>query len=68
MFGGGSGGEDQNTTWRWLDLNWEQLFTTQAPEPREGFGMAYLPALGHVVVFGGQDNEVPLNDTWELIP
>lgn len=70
LFGGGSGGVDQNTTWRWLERagNWEQVITTQSPPPREGAGMAYLPALGHVVVFGGQNNENPLNDTWELMP
>jgi hypothetical protein len=29
--------------------------------------MAYDPALHHVIVFGGQnDNAVPLNDTLEL--
>jgi hypothetical protein len=69
LFGGGSGGVDQNTTWRWSAAagNWRQVVTTQSPPPREGAGMAYDPGLHHVIVFGGQgDNEVPLNDTWEL--
>ena len=26
LFGGGSGGIDQNTTWSWTGSNWEQLF------------------------------------------
>jgi hypothetical protein len=26
------------------------------------------PWLGHVIVFGGQNNEMPLDDTWELLP
>jgi len=30
--------------------------------------MAYDPALGHVIIFGGQNSEVPLGDTWELLP
>ena len=70
VFGGGSGGVDQNTTWRWLAGagNWEQVITTQSPPPREGAGMAYLPALGHVIVFGGQNSETPLNDTWQFMP
>ena len=38
----------------------------QRPPPREGHGMAYDPALHHAVVFGGQNNEAPLNDIWEL--
>ena len=70
VFGGGSGGVDQNTTWQWVvnSSNWQQLVTTQSPPPREGAGMAYSPALGHVVVFGGQNSEIPMNDTWELFP
>jgi hypothetical protein len=30
--------------------------------------MVYDPPLGHVIVFGGQNNEMPLDDTWELLP
>ena len=72
LFGGGSGGVDQNTTWQWFVAggfwNWKQVATTQSPPPREGAGMAYLPALGRVIVFGGQNSETPLNDTWQFIP
>jgi hypothetical protein len=70
LFGGGSGGVDQNSTWQWLGARgfWKQLRVAQAPPPREGAGMVYHPALGHVIVFGGQDNDTVLNDTWELIP
>ena len=70
LFGGGSGGVDQNTTWRWFAArgSWKQVVTTQSPPPREGAGMAYLPALGRVIVFGGQDSETPLNDTWQFVP
>jgi hypothetical protein len=72
LFGGGSGGVDQNTTWKWLVAggfwNWQLVATTQSPPPREGAGMAYLPALGHLIVFGGQDSETPMNDTWQFIP
>ena len=70
VFGGGSGGVDQNTTWKWLvtEGNWAQVVTTQSPPPREGAGMAYSPALRHVIVFGGQLSEAPLNDTWQFAP
>jgi hypothetical protein len=67
LFGGGSGGIDQDTTWKWSGSNWIQLLTTQSPPAREGAGMVYHPLLGHVIVFGGQ-NDVLLNDTWELLP
>jgi hypothetical protein len=70
VFGGGSGGVDQNTTWKWsvTEGNWAQVVTTQSPPPREGAGMAYSPALHHVIVFGGQLSEAPLNDTWQFVP
>ena len=70
LFGGGSGGIDQNTTWRWFAPrgDWKQMLTTQSPPPREGAGMVHLPALGHVILFGGQNSEIPMNDTWEFMP
>jgi hypothetical protein len=70
VFGGGSGGVDQNTTWRWFAPrgDWKQMLTTQSPPPREGAGMVRLPTLGHVILFGGQNNETPMNDTWEFMP
>jgi hypothetical protein len=70
LFGGGSGGVDQNTTWRWLAAHrsWKRIVTGHSPPPREGAGMAYLPALRGVIVFGGQDSETPLNDIWKFVP
>jgi hypothetical protein len=68
LFGGGSGGVDQSTTWEWIRSNWRQLRTVQSPPAREGGGIAYEAALGHVIIFGGQNSEVFLNDTWELLP
>jgi hypothetical protein len=69
VFGGGNGGVDQDSTWKWYGsiADWRQFFSAQRPPAREGHGMTYDPALHHVIVFGGQDdNGVPLNDTWEL--
>jgi len=68
LFGGGSGGIDQNSTWAWTGAHWRHLFPTQSPPAREGAGMAYDEALGHVILFGGQNGNVLLNDTWELRP
>ena len=69
LFGGGSGGEDQNTTWRWdqVGATWTLLSTPHSPPAREGAGMTYDAALHHVILFGGQDNNGYFNDTWELI-
>ena len=69
LFGGGSGGVDQNTTWLWdqVGATWTLLSTPHSPPAREGAGMTYDDALHHVVLFGGQDNNGYFNDTWELI-
>ena len=68
LFGGGSGGEDQNTTWLWdqVGATWTHLSTPQSPPAREGAGMTYDATLHHVILFGGQNNNVYLNDTWQL--
>jgi len=49
-------------------FSWKQVVTTKSPPAREGAGMAYDPTLGHVIIFGGQNSEVPLGDTWETHP
>ena len=69
LFGGGNGCVDQDSTWKWYGSisDGRPFFSTQRPPAREGHGMAYDPALHHVIVFGGQSNEVLLNDTWELL-
>ena len=68
LFGGGSRGVDQNTSWLWSRSNWKQLQTSQSPPAREGAGMAFDEPLGHAIVFGGQDATSFFNDTWQLIP
>jgi hypothetical protein len=70
LFGGGSGGVDQNSTSVWARArpNWTHLSSVQSPPAREGAGMTYDPALHRVILFGGQDNNGYFNDTWELIP
>jgi len=70
LFGGGSSGIDQNTTWIWGrdGANWTHLPIGESPPAREAAGMAYDLALRRAILFGGQDNNGYFNDTWELIP
>jgi hypothetical protein len=70
VFGGGNGGVDQDSTWKWYGpvSGWRPLASSQRPPAREGAGMAYDSALGQVILFGGQDNNTYFNDTWELLP
>ena len=70
LFGGGSSGVDQNSTWIWGrgGANWTHLPIPESPPAREAAGMAYDRALRRTILFGGQDNHGYFNDTWELIP
>lgn len=43
---------------------WTALPTSTAPSPRWASDMAYDPADGHVVLFGGYTGHTFLNDTW----
>lgn len=68
IFGGASGGEAQNTTWRWLGKTWKNIQVANSPLAREGAGAAFDEALGQSIIFGGQNASVYLNDTWKLTP
>ena len=69
LFGGRSGGVDQNTTWLWdqAGATWVELSPVQSPSARDGAGMTYDAALNRVILFGGQDSNGYFNDTWELV-
>ncbi len=56
-----------NDTWEFDGTNWVQQTTANAPGMRDGSGMAYDPALGQIVQFGGYSNTnvtVTYSDTW----
>ncbi len=54
-------------TWFWTGSDWVQLFPAASPPSgRESFSMALDEALGHVIVFGGDDASGEYNDTWEF--
>ncbi len=55
-----------NATWAYAGDAWHLLSTTGSPSARSYAAMAYDPALGAVVLFGGYDTSLEsyLNDTW----
>ncbi|HLG92667.1 MAG TPA: hypothetical protein VKY15_06770, partial [Acidimicrobiales bacterium] len=55
-----SGGND---TWTYDGTTWAQQFPATSPPVRDGASMAYDPAIGKVVLFGGE-NPSFLGDTW----
>jgi hypothetical protein len=66
LFGGtGASGLAIADTWAWDGMQWaEQIASTDVPTARARHAMAYDPARGRVVLFGGL-GVAPLADTWE---
>jgi hypothetical protein len=62
MFGGS---HNPVSSWEFLHGTWTQLNPTQTPDGRDYPSMAYDPAIGKVVLFGGHTLSLYHNDTWE---
>lgn len=69
LFGGNSAfnpGQTYGDTWIWHN-RWTQLFPAASPPARGDAGIAYDPAMGKAVLFGGianTSNPLPFGDTW----
>ena len=50
-------------TWVWDGSNWTEQFPATSPPARDSASMAYDPATGNMVLFGGFE-EGDLSDTW----
>jgi hypothetical protein len=70
LFGGeGASGETLADVWAWNGEAWAEVTPRGVtPGPRYQHAMAYDPALGRVVLFGGHDGILPQGDTWVLEP
>lgn len=70
LFGGvsGQGATFLNDTWIWDGTNWSLRSPSASPPPRIGATIAYDPAVGRVVLFGGIANNANaggfLKDMW----
>jgi Galactose oxidase, central domain len=66
VLGGVNSGEHLNDTWIWDGTTWTQVnIGGNAPSPRRFEGMAYEPATGTVLLFGGIDqSNATFGDTW----
>lgn len=68
MFGGTGASVSAvlNDTWSWDGFQWTQLFPATSPSARLGHAMVFSPALGQIVMFGGNADPFPtiVNDTW----
>ncbi|MGA3149115.1 MAG: kelch repeat-containing protein [Acidimicrobiales bacterium] len=72
LFGGAGGpfGQGSSDTWTFNGTTWTQVLTPTSPPARQGASMAYDPATGQMVLFGGyRGTDTPghvLGDTWVL--
>src|SRR5260370_30579607 len=68
LFGGGScsGTCQLSDTWVWTGSDWEQLSPPTSPSARAGASMAFDPATGQLLLFGGDSCSLTcfLSDTW----
>jgi hypothetical protein len=67
LFGGCQGGGCApmlGDTWSFAGGTWTQLHPATSPSPRIGSGFSYDPALGEIVLFGGENATALLGDTW----
>jgi hypothetical protein len=63
LFGGSGDSGLLNDTWTWDGTTWTEQYPATSPPARDVASMAYDPATGNVVLFGGYGGS-PLNDTW----
>ncbi len=68
MFGGAGAGGYLNDTWECIaspgTADWTVVSTSSAPSPRAEASLAYDPALGELVLFGGLGRSGPSGETW----
>lgn len=55
----------ETDTWEWDGKDWTQVQVSGGPQGRLGHAMAYDQKRGVVVLFGGWNNGIALNDLWE---
>jgi len=53
-----------NDTWTWDGNGWRQESPAQSPAVRDQAAMAWMPALGSVILFGGRSANGNLGDMW----
>ncbi|MFK7740781.1 MAG: kelch repeat-containing protein [Planctomycetota bacterium] len=65
LFGGvgGATGADLNDLWEWNGIDWAQITTANAPQPRRATDMAYDPVNGGLLIFSGY---LQADDTWRF--
>ncbi|MCI4319175.1 MAG: PKD domain-containing protein [Thermoplasmata archaeon] len=58
--GDNNAGTTYNQTWSYVAGNWSEITTVGSPGPLDGPAMAYDPAIGQVVMYGGLSSYSPV--------
>jgi hypothetical protein len=68
MHGGQDAGDAYlDATWHWNGVEWQEaIITASKPSPRGKHAMAYDPAHHEFIIFGGEDDDGPIDETWVL--
>ena len=68
LFGGGNGyspyENELGETWTYDGSAWHEESPASSPEPREGGTLAYDPAIGELVLFGGYGEGYTYGEAW----
>lgn len=56
--------DENGETWTWDGTNWTQQTPADSPAGLSLTGMAYVPLIGAVILFGGIDTGSCVGDTW----
>ena len=68
MFGGWrdsqTGSDILSGTWEYDGTNWVLINTTHSPSARTGARMVYVPDWNKIVLFGGSETSIYVNDIW----
>ncbi len=70
LFGGGlssSSSGFMDDTWKFLGGSWTNITSSTSPSPRDAASMAYDPADGYVILFGGSSASTTFGDTWRFL-
>jgi cysteine-rich repeat protein len=64
--GGNNGNGPRNDTWEWDGTDWTQRFPATVPPARQEHSMAFNPARGRTMLFGGGTRRgTAVGDSWE---
>jgi hypothetical protein len=66
LFGGSGAAGDLADMWTWNGVTWTNIVSGVTPTPRDGASLTFDPTTHRFVLFGGEEGNSILDDTWLL--